>query len=158
MTWIEYFGYLSSYRFRFLSLNPNDIEMAVFGDREIKTIKPKNIRKLNFPLTLSEEYGVQFQIAFNVVGGFIFKIMMDNTVTVDIAENIFIEILDTFPTKKNKKELGQMLLRTCLNMIEKNKSKFILLPSVQVINEKFDKLLQVTEIYNSETQIRIQKG
>lgn len=155
--YLEYFGYLSSYRFRFLSLNPNDIEMAVFGDREIKTIKTKNIRKLNFPLTLSEEYGVPFQTAFNVVGGFLFKVLIDNTVIANIAEKIFIEILDSFPTKKNKKDLGEMLLRICLNGIEKNKSKFILLPSVQVINEKFDKLLQATKIYNSETQICTQK-
>ncbi|MCG2699640.1 hypothetical protein L6274_01080 [Candidatus Parcubacteria bacterium] len=151
--YLEYFGYLSSYRFRFLSLNPNDIEMAVFGDDKIKTIKPNNIRKFNFPLTLSEEYGVPFQTAFNVVGRFLFKVLTDNTVTADITEKIFIEILETFPTKKNKKELGKMLLRVCLSVIENNKSKFILLPNVQAMNEKFDKLLQATEIYNSEAHI-----
>jgi len=150
--YLEYFGYLSSYRFRFLSLNPNDIEMAVFGDSEIKTIKPQNIRKLNFPLTLSEEYGVPFQKTFTIVAGFLFKVLMDNAITADPSEKIFIEILETFPTKKNKKDLGQMLLRICLSAIN-NKSKFILLPNVQLINEKIDKLLQTTEIYNSETQI-----
>ena len=151
--YLEYFGYLSSYRFRFLSLNPNDIEMAVFSDSEIKTIKPENIRKLNFPLVLSEEYGVPFQTAFNVVGGFLLKVLMDNTITADIAERIFIEILETFPTKKNKKDFGQMLLRICIRAIENNKSKFVLFQNYQVINKKIDRLLQATEIYNSETQI-----
>lgn len=151
----DYFGYLSSYRFRFLSLNSNDIEMAVFGDGNIKTVKPENIRKLNFSLTLSEEYGVPFQTAFTVVGRFLFKVLMDDTITADIAEKIFIEILESFPTKKNKKDLGQMLLRICLRAIENNKSKFILFPNIQVINEKLGKLLQTTEIYNSETQLWI---
>lgn len=150
--YIEYFGYLSSYRFRFLSLNSNDIEIAVFGDSKIKTIKPENIRKLNFPLTLSEEYGVPFQTAFIVVGGFLFKVLMDNTITADITEKIFIEILESFPTKKNKKDLGQMLLRICFRAIEDNKSKFILFPNIRMVDEKIDRLLQVSEIYNQKTQ------
>ncbi len=64
--YIDYFGYLSSYRFRFLTLNSDDIEKAVFGDEEIRIVNPENMRKLNFPLTLSEEYGVPFQTAFKV--------------------------------------------------------------------------------------------
>jgi len=151
--YIDYFGYLSSYRFKFLSLNSNDIEMAVFGDGKIKTVKPENIRKLNFPLTLSEEYGVLFQTAFTVVGEFLLKVLLDNTITANIAEKIIIEILESFPTKKNKKDLGQMLLRACLGTIEKNRSKFILFLETQVFNEKFKRLLQATEIYNSEMKL-----
>lgn len=150
--YIEYFGYLSSYRFRFLSLNSNDIEMAVFGNSKIKTIKPGNIRKLNFPLTLSEEYGVPFQTAFTVVGGFLFKVLMDNTVTADITEKIFIEILESFPGKMSKKDFGQLLLGTCLRVIEKNKSKFALHQKNQIIYEKINKLLQTTNIYDLKTK------
>lgn len=153
--YLNYFGHLSSYRFRFLSLNSDDIEKAVFGDRKIKTVNPENIRKLNFPLTLSEEYGVPFQTAFAVVGGFLLNVLMDNTVTLDIAEKIFIEILESFPTKMNKKDIGQMLVRVCLRAIENNKSKFVLSLKTQIIHEKIDKLLQATEIYNSETKLWI---
>lgn len=155
--YLEYFGYLSSYRFRFLSLNSNDIELAVFGENRIINVKPENIRKLNFQLTLSEEYGVRLQNAFTVVGGFILKILVDNTITANITERIFIEILDSFPTKKNKKDLGIMLLRICLNAIENNNLKYILLPNIEIIYEKIDKLLQSTEIYNSKTQIWTQE-
>lgn len=151
--YLEYFGYLSSYRFRFLSLNSNDIEMAVFGDGDIKTVKLENIRKFNFPLTLSEDYGVPFQTAFTVIKGFLFKVLLDNAITAGVAEEIYIKILETFPFKQNKKDLWKLLLRICLRAIENNKTKFALLPNVQVINEKFDKLLQATEIYNSERQI-----
>jgi len=43
--YLDYFWHLSSYRFRFLSVNPDDIEKAVFGDGEIKIVHPGNIRK-----------------------------------------------------------------------------------------------------------------
>ncbi len=145
--YIDYFGYLSSYRFRFLSLSSNDIEMAVFGDGNIKIVKPENIRKLNFPLTLSEEYGVPFKGAFNVVVSFLFKMLLDNSVTVEIAERIFIEILESFPTKSSKKELGQMFLEVCKLKNEKNKSSSILFIPDEMFNEKIKRLWQTTEIY-----------
>lgn len=151
--YLDFFGYLSSYRFRFLSFSSDDIEKAVFGDGEIKTVSPKNIRKLNFSLTLSEEYGVKFQTAFRVVGGFLLKVLMDNTVTSDTTEKIFIEIIETFPTKMNKKDFGKMLLRVCLSVIENNKSKLVLYPKNQITHEKIGKLSQITEIFNSEKKL-----
>ena len=145
--YIDYFGYLSSYRFRFLSISSNDIEMAIFGDGNIKTVKPENIRKLNFPLTLSEEYGVPYPKAFTVLSRFLLKILTDNTITTDVAERIFIEVLEFFPTKESKKELGQLLLNVGQKTIENNKSRFILSPNIQEINEKIKKLRQTTKIY-----------
>ncbi len=153
--YLDYFGYLSSYRFRFLSLTSDDIEKAVFGDGKIKTIRPENIRKFNFPLTLSEGYGVPFQTAFKVVEIFLFKVVIDNTITIDVAEKIFIEIMESFPTKMYKKVLGQMLLRVCIRVIENNKSKLLLQPQNQLIYKKIDKLSQATEIYSSESRLWI---
>ena len=147
--YINYFSYLSSYRFRFLSLNSEDIGKAVFGDQKIKTINPENIRKLNFPLTMSEEYGVTFQAAFTVIGKFFLKILIDNSVTIDVAEKIFIEIIEAFPTKMNKKDFGQMLLRVCTEAIENNKSEFIMYPKTQLTHQKIDKLFNTTEIFDS---------
>jgi len=151
--YLDFFAYLSSYRFRFLSLNSDDIEKAVFGDGKIKIIRTENIRKLNFSLTLSEEYGVSFQNAFAVVVRFLFKILIDDTITLDIVEKIFVEIIESFPMKKDKKNLGQMLLRVCTKAIEKNKSKWILTKKSNTTQEKIDKLLQATEIFSSGIQI-----
>ncbi len=151
--YLDYFGYLSSYRFRFLNLTSEDIEKAVFGDGAIKTVKPENIRKLNFPLTLSEEYGVPFQTAFRVVGLFFIQVLIDNAVTVDIAEKIFIEILSSFPTEMGKKELGQILLGVCVRIIENNRSKFLVHAENQLLKDKVERLLQVTGIYSSETKL-----
>ena len=58
--YLNFFAYLSSYRFRFLHLTTEDIEKAVFGDGIIVTLQPERIKWLNFPLTLSEQYGVSF--------------------------------------------------------------------------------------------------
>jgi hypothetical protein len=151
--YVDYFGYLSSYRFRFLSLSSDDIEKAVFGDRKIIIIRTENIRKLNFPLTLSEEYGVPFQTAFAVLGRFLIKILIDDSVIPDIVEKIFIEIIESFPTKKDKRNFGQMLLGVCDNAIEKNKSKWILTKKSNTTQKKIDNLLQVIQIFGSGIQI-----
>jgi len=150
---LEYFGYLSSYRFRFLNLTSDDIEKAVFGDGEIKTVKPENIRKLNFPLTLSEEYGVPFQTAFRVIGLFLIQVLIDNAITVEIAEKIFVEILSSFPTDMGKKELGQLLLAVCTRIIENNKSKFLVHAENQLLYDKVNRLSQLTEIYSSDSKL-----
>ena len=147
--YLDFFAYLSSYRFRFLSLSSDDIEKALFGDRKIKIITIENIRKLNFPLTLSKEYGVSFQDAFVVVARFLFKVLNDDTITSDIVEKIFIEITESFPMKKDANILRQMLLRVFNKAIEKNKSRWILTKKSNITQEKIDKLYRVTEIFSS---------
>ncbi len=152
--YIDYFGYLSTYRFRFLSLNQEDLEKVVFGDKKIKFIKPENIRKLNLPFILSEEYGVPFHSALSVVGGFFFKVIMDNAITTDMTEKIFIEILESFPTKEGKKVLGQIILTLCKDIINKNESLFIVSSNHQVVYYKFEKLLNIIEIYPDEVWVQ----
>lgn len=151
--YLDFFAYLSSYRFRFLSLSSDDVEKAVFGDGRIKVIKTENIRKLNFSLTLSEEYGVSFQDAFAVVVRFLFKVLIDDTITSDIVEKIFVEIIESFPMKKDKNNLRQMLLRICTKAVEKNKSRWILTRKSKITQEKIDKLKRLTEIFGSRIQI-----
>ena len=151
--YLDFFRYLSSYRFRFLSISSDDIEKAVFGDEIIKIIRTENISKLNFPLTLSKEYGVSFQTAFTLLGGFLIKILTDNLVVPEIAEKIFIEIIESFPTEKDKGNLGQMFLRVCIKAIKKYKSRWILTKKSDITQEKIDKLSRATEIFSSGIQI-----
>lgn len=153
MDYLDFFRYLSSYRFRFLTLNIDDIEKAVFGDNDIKMVKPDNLRKLNFPLTLSEEYGVPFPSAFTVVGIFLFRIMRDNTITEDVIEKIFLELIDSFPTKLPKKDFGQLLLRACATAFDKNRSKLLLIPESPILSRKLEKLTQAIDVYDSELKL-----
>ncbi len=148
-TYLDFFGYLSTYRFRFLSLNSDDIEKAVFGDKRVKIICPKNIRKLNFSITLSEEYGVSFKDALIVVARFLLKVLLDNTLTKNIIKNIFIEIIETLPVEINKKDFGEVLLGTCLSAALIYKSNLILYPGNKLLYERVDTLLQLLSIYNT---------
>ncbi len=148
--YLDFFSYLSSYRFRFLPLSTKDIEKAVFGDGTIMKVQPENIRKLNFPLTLSEDYGVPFKSAFSVVGLFLVKVLVDNTILPDMAEGIFVEILSAFPTDKDKNTLGKIFLRQCVQTINKTHNWIIVGSSVQ---EKVDILMRATDIYGSKNKL-----
>jgi len=144
--YLAFFSYLASYRFRFLPITVEDIEKSVFGDGDIKAFAPENIRLLNFPLTLSEDYGVPFDRAFPVVGRFLVKILMDDALVPEMVDKIFVEILETFPTK-NKKELGQMFLTVSVRVINNIQKRMVVSTKVQ---EKVDSLTRLIEIYDGE--------
>lgn len=144
--YLNFFTYLSSYRFRFLTLNTEDIEKAVFGDGVIKAVQPEKIRQFNFPLTLSKGYGVPFDCAFVVVGGFLSKVIIDNSIMPEMAERIFAEILFAFPTDMDKSVLGKMFIRVCVQIIYKINQKITIVGRVQ---EKIDLLSKLAEIYNA---------
>lgn len=151
--YLDYFSYLSSYRFRFLPLSQEDIEKAVFGDRETKFIKPENIRRFNLPLVLSEKYGVPFELAFRVVGIFLLKLIRDDFVELDTLGKIFTEILNEFPTSKSKKDLGQMFLDACRKAVEgKMRIPFYNLKD-KLKYQKVRYLLQIAESYNTEVKL-----
>lgn len=144
--YLNFFTYLSSYRFRFLTLNTEDIEKAVFGDGVISAVQPEKIRQFNFPLTLSKEYGVPFDCAFVVVGGFLIKVIIDNSIMPEMAERIFVEILFAFPTDMDKRVLGKMFIRACVQIINRIYQKITIVGRVQ---EKIDLLSKLAEIYNT---------
>ena len=155
--YLNYFEYLSNYRSRFLSLNSEELEIAVLGEGKIKIVKPENIGKFNFKFILSEEYGVPFPTAFRVVAMFFLKLLFDNTITVEYLNKIFIEIIETFPTKLSKKELGSIFLRICSNVVNKrNDNAVIYLPN-KTIHLKLIQLHQLLEIFNSNDKLWITK-
>ena len=79
-TYLDFFSYLSSYRFRFLALTSDDLKKAVLGDGKIQTINVDQLRKFNFALTLSKEYGVPFENAFLVIKEFLITILIDDAI------------------------------------------------------------------------------
>ena len=145
--YLDFFTYLSSYRFRFLPITTDDIENAVFGDGLIKSLQPHRIRQFNFQLTLSEQYGVPFGTAFDVVCRFMIRILIDDSILPDMTERIFAEILSTFPTNKGKRELGEMFVRVCMQAINRTSKTIIIGINVQ---NKIDLLFQFIEFYGSE--------
>ncbi len=142
--YLNFFYYLSSYRFRFLPISTDDIKKAVFGDGTIKTVQPEKIRRFNFPLTLSKQYGVPFDSAFLVVARFLLGVLIDDAVLPEMAEKIFTEIIAVFPTDKDKTTLRQIFLRASVQIIKRISPGRIIRTRVR---EKIDLLSQSTVIY-----------
>ena len=146
--YLDYYAYLTNYRCRFMTFSFEDIEKSIFGDGEVNTINISNIRKLNFPITLSEEYGVEFQIAIGVVGRLLVRTLTDVSILPEILERLFIEIIEGFPTNLSKKEFSRLMLMLCSDAVKPKGTDLIISPYNNSIQAKLDKLKQVTEIYN----------
>jgi lipopolysaccharide biosynthesis regulator YciM len=145
--YLNHFRYLSSYRVRFLPITTEDLEKAVFGDQVIKVVQPEQLRKFNFALTLSEEYGVAPRAAFQMIAYFLIKVLLDDSIFPDMAQRIFAEIVSTFPTKENRKSFGSVLLTIAIQAINQNLQKFIIGASVQ---EKTAAITNFLKVYGSD--------
>ena len=151
--YLKFFGYLSSYRCRFLTLNSNDLERAVFGDNRINVINVENILQFNFPLTLSEDYGVHFKIAFRVIFEFFIKVLSDDTITFEVKEKILFQLIDSFPTDLNKKDFLQLLLSSCVKAVEHMERNIVLSISTQRMRREINKLFQLKGIYGPQIKL-----
>jgi len=116
--YLEYFCYLSSYRFRFLPISVEDIENAVFGTGLIYNIQPRKIQLFNFRLTLSEEYGVTIGKAFKVLAEFLANVIADDSVLPEAAGKIFTQILSTLPKYEAVANPGLVLLQLSISKIK----------------------------------------
>ena len=144
---------MSSYRCRFLTLNSNDIKKAVFGDKQVNVVNVKNILQFNFPLTLSEDYGVTFHTAFRVVFEFFIKVLSDTTVTFDVKEEIIFQIIDSFPTDLNKKDFGHMILSSCLKVVDHMNKNLIVSINTKNIRREIKNLSQSIDNYGLEIKL-----
>lgn len=151
--YLDFFGYLSSYRFRFLSLSVDDIEKAVFGDKQINVININNINKFNFHLVLSEEYGVNFNMAILILSKFIFNLIIDNSIVFDIKIKILFEITNSFPTDLRKSDLARIILNLCSKEITNIDKSLVISINAEKLRLEVDKLLRSFEIFGSEIKL-----
>ncbi|HSY51464.1 MAG TPA: hypothetical protein VLC46_21855 [Thermoanaerobaculia bacterium] len=150
--YLDYVAYLTAYRVRFLPLTTDDLEKAVFGDQIIKVVRPEQLRKFNFALTLSEEYGVPPPAAFNVVGTFWFRVLVDDSISPEIATRIFIEIVTTFPTKKSRKVFGQTLMFLTVQAINASRRSLVV-GSTKQVQAKVDAVAEFLRTYGPDELI-----
>lgn len=143
--YLGFFAYLCGYRFWFLMVTADDMEKAVLGDGLITRVQPERIQWFNFGLTLSEAYGVPFAMAFQVVKVFLIRILTDDTIIPTVAERIFGEILMAFPTDKEKRAVGKLLLGVCREEIDKTPRAIIVKTTAL---EKIDRLFEFAEIFS----------
>ncbi len=146
--YLDYFGYLSSYRFHLLPVGTDDLWRAIFGDGNISTVIPEKLRKLNLRLILSEEYGVPIKTSFGIVASFLLKIIQDDSITMEVSEKIFAEIICSFLADKERKIMGRVIVQIsekALNEIEDK--KVIITPNAR---QKLRILAEKIRIYSYE--------
>ena len=135
---IDYMNYherLTHYRFRFLSVRFQDLEKAVFGDNNVIIFNPENLRKLNLKFVLSKEYGVDFNLMCRIIGDFLFKLITDNSLSLDMVRKIFIELYSSIPGDFNilPKQIMRIILGIC-RIISQQPRTVILLNQEQRID------------------------
>ena len=79
--------------------------------------------------------------------------MVDDAVALDIVEKMFVEIIESFPTKMNKKEFGERLLGACIAVFENNTPKNLCRLEDKLKYQKIEKLLQVIESFSAESKL-----
>jgi hypothetical protein len=140
-TYLNYFSYLAHYRFRCLLITPESIERAILGDSKTKYYKLENIKKLNLPLILSEEYGVHFRTSFNLIILFMLNIFKNDEVSNVATKEIFNEIVANFPAKVSSSDIGQLLLNVSQEVFSLNEKALSELPNFEKIKEKITFLI-----------------
>lgn len=145
--YLNYFSCLSSYRFRFLHFDTNDMEKALLGDGKIKVLSIDNISKFNFSLTLSEAYGVSFEDSFKVVAVFLCKLIEDDSIPLNTVKQVYSKVIDEFPTKLGKKELGSILAETCKRVISSKRLKMTIKASSNLWEVKISEITAMAETY-----------
>jgi tetratricopeptide (TPR) repeat protein len=146
--YLDFFAYLSSYRFRFLQVTTNDLDKAIFGDGIVKV---ENLKKLNLPLTLSIEYGVDPEGALKLVFNYILKLLIDDSVSSETLDSVFIEIVSTYPTDKDRRLLGKILISSALKAIQENQK----VPVGKNTQRKMKALVLANETIVSSTSLTL---
>jgi len=144
--YLAFFYYLTTYRYRFLPITFEDMETAIFGEGRLTKFEPTNIRLLNLPLTMSEEYGVPFTISFPLICRLIIKILIDDSKTSELLNKVVSEIINEYPTKVSKDRFSKMLIGMCVNIVKQN------LITSELTNKKADYLIKLTSSTSSTKQ------
>lgn len=148
--YLSFFYYLSTYRFRFLPISVDDLRTAIFGESAIVVIQPKQLRKFNFQLTLAEEYGVSLSNTFKLLGQFLTDIIIDNTIPLEMAENIISEVLLSLSFRKDRNQMGRALIAATVQSIERRYRGLVLTRGLQ---NRIDSLSKFAQTWSANVQV-----
>lgn len=151
--YLETFYWLTVYREKFLSTNAQDIVKSIFGDsKEIRTITPQNIDKLNLSLVWSEEYGTNINSILKVVTDVLVYLIRDNTVTEDqleiIFQKIFVPVLESRDMNYWKKKI--------LSIVNLKLKSFSIITTIN-IEKRIDILEKLINRYIADSKYKIIK-
>lgn len=121
--YLSFLSYLASYRFRFLSINVSDLELAVFGSEDSKNFAPNRFKLFHPWLTLSKEYGVDPQQSIFLVWRILYRAILDEGISSDAIEGLIDEIATSFLVTGDNTKFSETLLPFMLLLVETMKRK-----------------------------------
>jgi hypothetical protein len=154
-TYFECFEFLAFHRFKFIHLNPDDLQETVFGKDKIKSCRPKNIQKLNLRLLLSEEYGTNFMHALIILTKFLSDLLNDPSIIEEILRDIFVEVLEALPVDRDKYYVGNLMLAFCRRKIKDQRNASLVITNTSTIESKISKLEEIVKIYKNTSKVII---
>lgn len=113
--YFNYFGLLSVFRYHFLPVSIDDMVKVIFTPTlgGLLTSSPQNIGRLNLPLTLSNEYGVDENVAVRVVSNFFSTLILDDSTPNEIVEEIFALTLKQGLRNVDKRMASRVMYQIC---------------------------------------------
>ncbi|MDO9319665.1 MAG: hypothetical protein Q7V56_15905 [Gammaproteobacteria bacterium] len=147
LKYLEYFGFLSNYRLRFLSISPEDIKKALFGDGLISDFRPELLDHFNLPVTLSEEYGVSPDELVRVLSYVILDLIMDDTICIDVFGRVAIEIMARTPQKSCKLRTLNSIIERCDSGLARTLQNLTIQLNPAPFQEKLDRLKYSRSLY-----------
>ncbi len=114
------FHLLAKYRYKFLHLDPDDLEKVVFGTDKIVAVTPKELQKLNLNLILSQEYGTNFWQAYLIIARVILKLLQDPSIIETVLRDIFSEIMEGLPSDSDRYLIGRLIIDGCSKILSEN--------------------------------------
>lgn len=139
-SYLKHFKTLSQNRAHLLPISVDIMWDSIFSSSNgLVEINSKNLNYLNLKLTLSKEYGVDEGVSATIVANFISKIVHDLTITAEVADKIFVIVLNNFFLPyRNIRQLGHYIVEVCKRNIAK--SDFIIIPVSPSVKQKLNAL------------------
>lgn len=151
ITWdryLKYFELLSGYRYFLLPISADEIMQAIFPPAAsgLITVAPNNISFLNLQLTLSHEYGVNDKTAATILSSLFIKLILDDSVTPEIADEIFAPAIVRGLAERDKKVMAMVLFQICLqNMPDKNWTSQKSKQKLDILNQQLTRFAQTID-------------
>ena len=144
-TYLKYFALLSGYRYHLLPISVDDMMQAVFPPATggLVTSAPQNISLLNLQLILSHEYGVDDKIAASILSSFFIKLILDDSIPPEIADEIFSLTIVRSLAKRDKKLMARVLFQICRqNMPNENWASQRSKKKLEILDQQLSRFAQ----------------
>ncbi|MBK1828788.1 hypothetical protein [Haloferula rosea] len=148
----KYLGQLSCYRYHLLPVTVDDMIDAVLPETDggVVSVLPENLEYFNLPLTLSEDYGISADSVMGILGRFLARIVLDDSISIDGADRIFAVAIVRGLSNRNRVVVARGAYSVCRHIVDGNviapnstdEKLRVLRLQLRKFSEAFDPLIQ----------------